>query len=403
MDSNTTMNRYKAPRAKGFVSAFSLVELLVVIAISTILLALLFGPVISSFNLTRRARAVAQAQDAARFGLERLTRELGQATYIYDNGLVPIVIPFKAPGSARPDGLAVPTTATDYTNWQSVAYGRIDLVEPAVRVNGVDVTDPTTGEPVNGIELQPGVRGRRVIRYFLGLRRPVNTDGTQRYYQNIYEFPRGAGADTEFNPVVFYCAEYDPKDPNLFDIGSTTAYNDITPGNGGFNDPAFFYSTKASNTAQKDVKGKAANGKSYGANWQAIAVPVLTAENMDLVRWNRRGGATSQGQIDVSDPYSTTVSFSPVGIPGDIAAAGFLSSTTTETTSAVPTLYTTKYGAWTYPYRITVLRGSTGYTTNTARSPIEPFGAMAITVDRDSNGAVKITGIDGGKTRVVFR
>ena len=63
-------------------SAFSLVELLVVIAITTILLGLLFGPIISSFNLTRRARAVSQAQDAARFGLERLSRELGRATYI---------------------------------------------------------------------------------------------------------------------------------------------------------------------------------------------------------------------------------------------------------------------------------------------------------------------------------
>jgi hypothetical protein len=58
--------------------------MLVVIAITSILLGFAFRPDISSFNLTRRARSISQAQDAARFGIERLSVNHGQATYIYD-------------------------------------------------------------------------------------------------------------------------------------------------------------------------------------------------------------------------------------------------------------------------------------------------------------------------------
>ncbi len=368
-------------------SAFSLVELLVVIAITTILLGLLFGPIISSFNLTRRARAVSQAQDAARFGLERLSRELGRATYIYDNGLSPVAIPMNYQSVATQSG-NINIGGPALTDWPTIKYARIDLIQAAVRENPADIIDPTNGQPVGGAELQPGVRGKRVVRYFLGLRNPgLDAIGNQRLYGNRYEFASGLQSSRTNNPVILYRAEYDPKDPNLFDTDPAT-YSSTAVNSGGFNDPAFFYATKTSNPAQKDAGGNPANGNSYSANWQAISQPVLVSENVDLLRWNRAGAETNREAKDANDPFSPTTTFSPVSMPGEVAAPGSLSSGGTETTAAVPTLYQTKYAAWAYPYKIVILRGSTNYS-GTARA-IEPFGQTTLTVDRDASGNVSV-------------
>ncbi len=418
MKSNNTFNRNRVvamrrPDASRFAAhAFTLVELLVVIAITSILLFLLFGPIISSFNLTRKARTVSQAQDAARFGLERLTRELGRATYIYDNGLSPVIIPMDYSTLSGTDR-RVPTQSglltiggTNYADWARVptatelptfiSYGRIDLAQPAVRQDGTDIIDPTTGQPLGGAELRPGVRGKRIIRYFLGLRFPFqkNGDGTLvrvgglpvvRVYSNRYEFSTGGSAN---NPVILYRAEYDPTDGNLFDT-SAGNYSSTTSNSGGFNDPAFFYATKTTDPAQRDANGDPTNGKTYGENWQAIAQPVLVSENVDLIRWNRVGAATNRNEKDRNDPFSSTTSFAPVAIPDDVATAGFLTSGGVETPAAVPTLYQTRYAAWTYPYTITVLRGSTNYNNGSPRTP-EPFGALTLTVDREPDGDVYI-------------
>ena len=389
--------------------AFSLVELLVVIAITSIILGLLFGPIISSFNLTRKARAQAQAQDAARFGLERLSRELGRATYIYDNGLAPVLIPMNyvgvrtdasnqaaiinVGGATFADMVQGATPGDPEKRSSLVAYGRIDLVQAAVRQNPGDVIDPTTGQPVGGSELQPGVRGKRVTRYFLGLRFPgINPKtGNQRLYTNIYEFRNNRAPLAEenleagsLNPVILYRAEYDPTDPNLFNT-DPAAYASTTVNAGGFNDPAFFYGT-----------GTAANGNTYGENWQAIAQPVLTSENLDLLRWNRVGRPTERDIKDARDPFAATTTFTPTAQVDDVAAPGFLSSGGVETPAAVPASYQTKFGAWTYPYTITVLRGSTNYnpagrTAPTGSTGAEPFGTMTITVNRDTGGNIFVS------------
>ncbi|MBC8141629.1 MAG: prepilin-type N-terminal cleavage/methylation domain-containing protein, partial [Armatimonadetes bacterium] len=362
-------------------NAFSLVELLVVLAITTIILGLLFGPIISSFNLTRKARALSQAQDAARFGLERLSRDLGQATYIYDNGIAPVSIPMNYPAVPTPSGNIVIGGATA-NDWPRIAYGRIDVVQPAVRSSTADIIDPTTGKPVGGAELQPGVRGKRVTRYFLGLRNPRNADGSQRLYENIYEFRR---ADNNLNPVIMYRAEYDPTDQNLFNTTSPATYSSLTPNAAGFNDPAFFYGTAT-----------APNGQTYGQNWQAISQAVITSENLDLLRWNRAGLPTERDRKDAVTPFSATTTFTPVAVPDDVAAPGFLTSGGVETPAAVPTLYQTKYGAWTYPYTITVLRGSTNY--GGTRPDSEPFGKMILTVDRDAGGNISVTQLNAPAT-----
>ncbi len=57
---------------------FTLIEIMVVIAISMILMGLVLGPVAQSFGLVRRAQAMVDAQDAARFSMDQISRELGQ-------------------------------------------------------------------------------------------------------------------------------------------------------------------------------------------------------------------------------------------------------------------------------------------------------------------------------------
>jgi hypothetical protein len=69
-----------------------------------------------------------------------------------------------------------------------------------------------------------------------------------------------------------------------------------------------------------------------------------------------------------------------------------------ETPAAVPTSYQTKYAAWTYPYTITVLRGSTNYNSGSDRSPAEPFGALKLTVNREPDGDVYIEPILAGNS-----
>ena len=65
--------------------AFTLIELLVVIGITVILFSLLLRPLVESLRLTQSAQVQAAAQDAGRITLERLTRELGSAVFVYDN------------------------------------------------------------------------------------------------------------------------------------------------------------------------------------------------------------------------------------------------------------------------------------------------------------------------------
>ena len=64
---------------------FTLIEILVVLAITVILMGLVMEPVIQSFQLTRAAEAMAHAQDAARTAMSMISRELGQAMFVYDN------------------------------------------------------------------------------------------------------------------------------------------------------------------------------------------------------------------------------------------------------------------------------------------------------------------------------
>ena len=96
---------YALARYARLSSAFTLTELLVVIAITTILLGLLFVPIIQGFNITRRTAAETAAQAAVRTGLERISRDLSQAVYVFDNSATPILLPLSRTFPIGPGGV----------------------------------------------------------------------------------------------------------------------------------------------------------------------------------------------------------------------------------------------------------------------------------------------------------
>ena len=128
-------------RRKVRSAPFTLVELLVVIAITSILLGLLFYPIFQGFQITQRVQTQATAQDAARTGVEKIQRELSQATFVFDNANTPIVIPLNR--TINYDGAP--------TNRPPVLFAKLDFLLPdTTAANNGDPIDPTTGKPMTG-------------------------------------------------------------------------------------------------------------------------------------------------------------------------------------------------------------------------------------------------------------
>jgi len=367
---------------------FTLLELIVVIAITLILLGLLFGPLIQGLGVTRRARAIAVAQDSARNGIQQLRRELSQAAYIFDNTNQTIYLPIQATRTADPNRLpasllgSAPPTDFRYP----LSYAKIDFVPVArAKPNGVQILDPTTGRYINGTTGAVGTNlrfplapGTRLVRYFVGLRRNyVVTGGVAgpAYYQNPYEFPRAKNnTDRDFNPFILYRAEFDPKDANLINQ-TLTDPTDPTANAGGINDPNFFY----------NVAGTGANGKTYAENWAKIAQPMMDSQNMDLLVVRR----TAIGAIDINNPFRTLVTFQPTTVSGDTATPGFLTSDASEVPGAVPTMYTAKYAHWTLPFTVTFVRASTTHTPDTA-----PGGSLSVRVTSVDQGGKQVLDVE---------
>ena len=208
-------------------SGFTMIEILVVIAITVILLGLIMYPVIRTFNLTRQANVMVMAQDTARNTLEQVTRELGQAMFVYDNSNSPINFPV-----TDPKGNNVVLQAL---------YGKIDFVLPKMfmHCNNPD-HDESKGSrdyergdeafppcPVCGstnVEARPKEplsQDTKIVRYFIGLKDPTK--------------PRDwVDEGAPENGFVLYRAEFDPYDTDLIDRDSQT-------GEPILDDPNFFY------------------------------------------------------------------------------------------------------------------------------------------------------------------
>ena len=361
----TSERRAAARRRHSTTTAFTLVELLIVIALSALLLALLFAPIIQGFRLTNRAKALVQAQNATRFGLERMEREISQAAYVFDNSGSPIVIPLEPGGTInrQDNGAPIPVQSTH----PLIAFGKIDLIPTEIAVNAGVALDPTTNTPIGGgnVRLPNAPSARRYVRYFIGLFKTFDATGNLLTYQNRNQFPH-SGIDKEFNPFVLYRAEYDPNDPNLVaQTPSGPQINTQTLDDGSLKDPDFFYNVDPNHIANTTNRyGVAGNGNTYAANWKAVASAIITGPNLDMILWQRG----SNGRIDPAIPFKLGATFAPATVASDTVTPGFLTNAAAEAPGAVPSLYTAKYGAWTVPFSVTVFRGATQNVAGTAGS-----------------------------------
>lgn len=173
--------------------AFTLVELLVVTAVSAILLTIIAIPVIQGFNLTRAGQAFADAQNRARNLMAEMTQEIGNATSVRDlndeGGQVAIYVPSDPDRNGVINGylpivlehskidLLVPSEGDPTLGPNGGLLNPDSLIDPFGDPNDRNNwrEDPTLKTPKGQVNL-PVTQGLKMVRYFVGLNRPIAPD-----------------------------------------------------------------------------------------------------------------------------------------------------------------------------------------------------------------------------------
>lgn len=386
------INRLAVKRNKGF----TLMEILVVMAISMILMVLVMAPVIRSFEMTRQAQAMVDAQDSARVAMERVSREIGESMDILDYTADPIEVPVYDPNSGSTYNLPLP-------------YGKIDMILPKMiaHCNSPD-HDPTkprdfergdqalpmcpSGDNSTDVDIRPKLpieQGNTVVRYFLGLKYndpdPVATDTPPHPgWQSAY------GKDVlanEGNPVVLYRIEFDPSDKTIFSDDPTEAAQQLMDV---LRDPLFFYSTATAN-----------DGQELWRHWSHKARALGLAKYQDLVAGMNPDPAT--GRFTALEP---SVTFKYGRIDKETFTGVDYGNSLAEFPEAPPTVYRAKFGYWTpnsvlgitQPYGVYVYR----YAHNNGAIDTSNTTLYYTDVNGGSNELVIKRSGGGGGTSIVF-
>ena len=352
-----------SPQWGGGRRGFTLVELLVAMAVSSILLFLVMYPVINSLKMTRQAQAMVEAQDCARMTLAALSRELGQAMFVFDNAQVPITIDTGGvipPPAVAQTPLMLPVAQPGGTAWFVLPYAKIDFILPKIYLHCNDPDHPTD-QPrdfprsrdittagstrtelygwmscpycqSNDVEAKPKLpleQDVTIVRYFLGLRHndlgvspgggaPPNAGWVQPWGR------KGVIEGTQ-NAVVLYRVEFNPYDDSLFPASM--------PIDQRLADPFFFYR------------------QGTYANWSHIVRIVGIGKYEDLVT------ATYDSGDNVTS-IEPTITFRMASVENDTFNPAFSSDTKSEYPDATPTVFAGSHGYWTPDYQVDVMRGN---------------------------------------------
>lgn len=187
--------------------AFTLIELLTVMAITAVMLTLIVLPLFQSFQITRSAQALADAQDKGRGLIAQIAKEIGNAVSVRSASNTIAQLPAIDSVTRQPknDG-----TLDD----NILPYSKLDLVPPAqgtpdptlatgtFRDPDTGKIDPTLTRPKGDINLNI-VPGQTLVRYWIGLRDPSfdPITGKSKLYNEPYTgllMARNGGRDNLF-------------------------------------------------------------------------------------------------------------------------------------------------------------------------------------------------------------
>jgi len=365
-------------------------------AISMILMVLVMAPVLRSFELTRRAQAMVDAQDSARIAIEQISREIGESMDVLDYTADPIKLPVYDPnGSGLPDDIY----------WLPLPYGKIDLIMPKMiaHCNSPDHDDDVprdfergdeampmcpSGDNSTDVDIRPKLpieQGNTVVRYFLGLKynSPHVSDGPPH---PGWQSPYGKNVPAEEgNPVVLYRIEFDPNDKSIFSDDPSEAAGQLMDV---LRDPKFFYEVNCPKA--NGGNWSATDGKELWKHWAQKARALGLAKYQDLVAGLNPGG---NGIFTALEP---TVTFRYAKVDKETFAGVDYGNTLSEFPNAVPTVFRSKFGYWTpnstagitQPYGIYVYRYA--HVNNDPNGPIDT-----------GNTIVYYTSIGGGNDLVI--
>jgi type II secretory pathway pseudopilin PulG len=366
--------------------------MLVVIAITSILLTLVFKPLVDSFNLTTRAEIQIQGLQSARIVQNELGTLLGNAVYIFDNKST------TAPNDMRVNlwfknasGANIIAVPLQFAMLEAVMPARIGDQSP-----NSTIIDPTTGLPMytsgSGSTSEyafPSVPGRSLTRVFIGLQRNATKQDPQGgngipvvSYGNRYTDPvLNGGSD---NRTTLYRAEFttsipDPDAPKSF-IPNLKLFHTSANAGGVANtrtgalilhDPNFFYDNSLAGDAT-DSPGSAkwavpgwrdlnSDGKvEISENWAAIAASMLPLNRVDAISLARNDDNTIQYDSNGAPIIRPLVLFSPGSVNNDPGVPSALDNAGNESPNPAPPMYTTQFTHFNSPYQVSVYRSASG-------------------------------------------
>lgn len=206
-------------------NAFTLIELITVLAVSAIILGIIVTAVVNAFSVVRAAQSFSDAQDRARLLMADIQREISNATQVRDtNGLggqVNIVVPSDPDHDyvvnnqvvvklehAKVD-LLVPAEGEPVTGASGALLNPDRLKDPNGDPNDPNnwMEDPTLHTPRGQVQI-PVASGLKLVRYFIGLNRPLAADNLNpNFYNNPYDGLLLRQSGSVENLFVLYRAE----------------------------------------------------------------------------------------------------------------------------------------------------------------------------------------------------